>query len=335
MAFDWLGFLDSYNVRYVTKGANVARNHVSVKCPFCGNEDPSEHMTISLAGNGWRCYRNHAHRGVAPARLVANLIGCTWGEAQTIVGGSIFLPEDFIGAVKGKLLARPEEARRSLRVPREFRPLDPNKPSARPFVNYLMGKSRGFTLDQISYMHQRHGLMYAVEGPYRGRVIFPVWFMGQLHTWTARHINPEVELRYKTLSVNETDYDDEPALGAISDYLLWYDDIVDGGNALCIGEGPFDALKVRTLGRRSRIYATCCFTAQPSAQQIEMLHEVVDGYPRDRRFLLLDRGTLATSLRIGQELSALSFKPVLLPKWLKDPGELQSTDDLLEILGLL
>lgn len=330
MAFDWQGFLDSYNVHYVSKGANVAKNHISVKCPFCGSEDPSEHMTIHLGGNGWRCYRKHEHRGVKPQRLVQHLLGVTWQEANRICGGSVFIPDDFLGAVQAKLSPQVLNDTRKLDVPMDFRNLDPGKPSARPFVNYLL--DRHFTMNQIARMAPLHGLMYAVRGPYRNRVIFPVWHMGRLVSWTARSINPDVELRYKTLSTEENDYDPQPALGPISDFLLWFDDIVDGGDTLCLCEGPFDALKVRTLGRRYGIYATCCFTAQPSAAQMELLYELVDVFPR--RYLLLDEGTLGTTLRVAQDLAALRIKPVYLPKWLKDPGELREENDLLEILSL-
>lgn len=329
MALDWQSFLDSYNVHYVTKGANVARGHVSVKCPFCGSDDPSEHMTIHLGGNGWRCYRQHAHRGVKPQRLVAALLGVTYGEADRICGGSIFIPEDFLGAVRDKLAPAPEARRSRLHLPRDFRPLDESKPSARPFVNYLL--DRGFTRKEIGRMNERHGLCYAVQGPYRGRVIFPVWHMGELQTWTARAISPDTELRYKTLSVTENDYDEAPAHGAINDYLLWFDDLVDGGDALCLVEGPFDALKVRTLGRAHGIFATCCFTAQPSASQMDLLYDLVDLFRH--RYLLLDEGTLGTTLRVAQDLAALRIKPVYLPKHLKDPGELGEPEDLLKILG--
>lgn len=329
MAFDWQSFLDSYNIHYVTRGANVARGHVSVKCPMCGDEDPSEHLTINLDGKGWRCYRRHEHRGVKPERLVQALLNVSYAEAVRICGGSIFIPTDFLEVVKGKLLPKQEVHKHTLRWPKEFRPIDLNKPSCKPYVRYLI-EERGFLKREVSYMHEDYGLSYAVEGPYRGRIIFPVHFFGNLVSWTARHINPSVELRYRTLSTSETEYDPQPAVGPISDYLLWYDDLLDGGDTLCISEGPFDALKVRTLGRSRGIFATCCFTAQPSDAQIECLYDIAEGFKH--RYLLLDAGTLATSLSVSQKLAPLRITPVMLPKWLKDPGETNSLSELLDIL---
>lgn len=331
MAFDWLGFLDSYGVPYITKGANVAKNHVSIHCPFCGSEDPSEHMSINFDRGGWKCYRKPLeHYGKNPARLVAAVLGISKDQADTMVGNAVYIPSDFMGAVN-RLIGpklQSEAGTRFLRLRDEFRPLELGRRSARPFVRYLEG--RGFKPSEIERMHDRHGLMYAVDGPQRNRIIFPVEFDGALVSWTGRSINPDEQLRYKTLS---TDPDTEryPALGPISDFLLWGDDIAAGGECLALCEGPFDALNVRTLGRSLGVYATCCFTAQPSAAQMEALYTVAPRFKR--RVLLLDRGTLATSLKIASELAALQIDPRAVPAPFKDPGEFRTSRDLIAALG--
>src|SRR5687767_1990310 len=110
MAFDWLGFLDGYGVPYITRGANVARNHVSVHCPFCGAEDESQHMSINLQDKGWRCYRADTHQGKNPARLVAGLLGISRAEADRLVGNNVYIPEDFLGHVSGLMKPKTSEA---------------------------------------------------------------------------------------------------------------------------------------------------------------------------------------------------------------------------------
>lgn len=326
--FDWLNFLDSYHIKYVTKGANVAKGNVSVHCPMCGSDDPSEHMTINLDGKGWRCYRNDAHRGKRPARLVQQLLGIPLHQAMSIVGQSVFIPEDFIGAVMAKLRPTAKAALPEVKQPKDFKPLTDKNHSARMFVNYML--DRGFTRGEINRMHQYHGLCYAIAGEQRGRIIFPVEYGGKLQSWTGRTVYPDVELRYKSLSP-DPEQSDNPATGPISDFLLWYDQLLDGGDVLVLNEGPFDALKVRTLGRSHRIYATCCFTATPSESQIEMLHDVAPLFKR--RVLLLDRGTLAATLKVSTALGSLRFEALSLPRRLKDPGELRDTEDLLDVLG--
>jgi len=324
--FDWMSFLDSYHIHYVTKGANVAKGHVSVHCPMCGSEDPSTHMTINLAGKGWRCYRNDAHRGVRPARLVQQLLNIPLPQAMAIVGQSVFIPEDFIGAVMAKLRPAAKTALPEVRWPREFKPLSDELHSSRLFVRYMM-EERGYSRQQVNRMNRYHGMAYATQGEYRGRIILPVYYSGKLISWTARSIYPDQELRYKTLSPED---EDNPAAGPISDYLLWYDNLLDGGDVLVLCEGPLDALKVRTLGRGQSVYATCCFTASPSEGQIEMLHDVAPLFKR--RVILLDRGTLAATLKVAAELAALRFEALSLPRRFKDPGELKTVDDLLDVL---
>lgn len=326
--FDWQQFLDSYHIRYVTKGANVARGHISVHCPMCGAEDPSEHMTINLAGKGWRCYRNDNHRGVRPARLVAQLLNIPIPQAMIIVGQSVFIPEDFMGAVMSKLRPAAVEAISEVPWPKEFKPLNDDLHSSRIFIRYMLG--RGYSIAQINRMHRYHGLCFATQGPQRGRIIFPVEYSGKLQSWTGRTVYPDVELRYKTLSTDPENAE-YPATGPISDFLLWHDDLLDGGDCLVLVEGPFDALKVRTLGRGERIFSTCCFTASPSDAQIELLHDVAPLFKR--RVLLLDRNTLGKTLKVASELASLRFEARSLPSRFKDPGELEHTDDLLDALS--
>jgi len=97
-------------------------------------------------------------------------------------------------------------------------------------------------------------------------------------------------------------------------------------------EGPFDALKVHALGQVHGICATCFFTAAPTNRQIDLLHEIL---PKFRyRYLLLDRGTLPSALRIVSILQGLEVKAIQLPEHLKDPGEIVSTQNLLALAEL-
>lgn len=312
--FDWQGFLDSNSIPYRTSGANVSRGHVSVHCPFCGVDDPSEHMSINLDGRGWSCWRNKAHAGIKPTRLVAALLDITPASAARLVGDSVFIPDDFIGTVRSKLAGNAGVADVDLRLPKEFKPIG-DKPSARYFRRYLRG--RGFTNKRIDLMTRRYGIYYCTRGRFKGRIVFTVVRDKKLQTWTARSIYAAAEQRYMTLSVND---EDTPARSSINDNILWYDWLKRGGETLVLCEGPFDALKVSVLGRKYGFKATCCFTAAPSEQQIELLYDVAPGF--NRRLLLLDRGTLATSIRVSTALAAMKIQTILLPRHIKDPGDL-------------
>src|ERR1700757_1603417 len=82
---DWLRFLDENNIHYVTRGPNTKRGEVSIQCPMCGEDDPSEHCGINLTTGKWGCHRDASHRGKASRTLVKAILGCSSSQAGYIV----------------------------------------------------------------------------------------------------------------------------------------------------------------------------------------------------------------------------------------------------------
>lgn len=326
---DWPEFLDASGIHYVERGGNVSKGNVAVKCPWCGSEDPSEHLNISLHDKGWYCLRNRQHSGKSDARLVQGLLSVTYEQALSIVQGGRVLPADFLSQVE-RLLGPPADmpVTKPLHWPVEFKPLDPKRMTHRPFLNYLRG--RNYSDKQIDNMWKRWDLAVALRGPFANRIIFPIYFEDRLVTWTGRTISPNQTLRYKTLSADPEKAAEEglrPALGPVSNYLLFWDEIIDcNAHTIIMCEGPFDALRIMHLGRARSIVATCFFTAQPGPAQVDLLHELLPRF--DRRYLLLDEGTWATSMRVGRDLAALQVARLDLPSGTKDP-------DLLTVGGLV
>lgn len=331
MAFQWVQFFESHHIHYATSGPNVSRGHVAVHCPFCGAQDPSQHMSVNLKHAGWNCWRNDNHSGKSPVYLVQALLACSRERAQAIVGESVFIPDDFLGTVMGLVAPQQTVVRKPIKLPAEFKRFDAHLPSARRYVEYLTGPDRQFTLNQVHRMTTRYGLRYATQGKFAGRIIFPVTFEGQLMTYTGRTIYKDTELRYKTLSY-DPELEEVPAVGPISDYLLFYDQLIENDHdcdTLVFCEGPFDALKVNVIGRRHGIAATCFFTASPSQGQIDLAGDLVDVFKH--RYLMLDRNTLAVALRTQIDMSTLIHKVLTLPKHIKDPGLLDERS-LLQIV---
>lgn len=332
--FDWISFLDRHSIEYVSVGPNVQKNNVNVHCPWCGAGDPSHHLGISLVGPWWGCWRNPEHRGKSAARLVQALIGCTLTEAHSIVGESASLPGDLLGSVEALMspVAAPTLSERvGISMPKAFFPIT-DRPAAKYYWRYL--KDRRYSDRQIAGMTNAFGIRYCRDGPFAGRIIFPVFYEGKLMTWTGRTIFPGETLRYKTLTVDADRASVlglEPAAGNINEFLLWYDDLVEDDNeTIFIVEGPFDALRVRTLGSRLGVSATCFFTSAPSNRQLELFHRILPKYKR--RCLLLDEGTLDKSERIkngfGELLSGVSIEVLHLPPKVKDPGDLTKKEFL-------
>ena len=325
--FEWERFLRTSNIPYVTKGQRHGR--VAIKCPFCGAEDPSEHMSIDLHGAGWHCWRHPEHKGRRPTKLIQALTGCSWEQASRLSGDPLNFPDTFRAQTARLLAPHLVDRERStpIKLPPEFRPLAARY-SCQPFLEYL--QRRGLTLAKLL----RFRLYYATRGAFRGRIIFPVYHDGALITWTGRAIYPTESLRYKTLSTDSerADRDGTPtARGAIGHYLLWFDDLLhSSAHTICVCEGPFDALKIRVLGERAGITATCLFTSSASHQQLDFLHELL---PRFRsRVIMLDQDMVANATRLAADLRWARPKVQYLRE-LKDPGELRDTTTLLAAIS--
>lgn len=321
--FDWVSFLVSNRIDYADSGPNTSRDNIVVHCPFCGSNDPSMHMSVNLSGRGWRCFRDQSHRGKNPVHLVVGLTGMTFESANAMVGNAQFVPDDFMARLNTALVPSDDVERPGLELPREFRTFDSTSPLMRPYERYL--KERGF--DTVGHLTLKYGVRYCTQGSFAGRIIFPVVFQRKLVAWTGRAISEDAKLRYKALSrdgerTRKVGY--EPALGAISHYLLWFDDLmVADADTIVLCEGPFDALKIRVLGRREGVTATCFFTSAPTEQQLYLLRALLPRYKR--RIVMLDRtGTFANGIRISNALASLGTTNYVLPKQLKDPGEFES-----------
>jgi hypothetical protein len=321
VTFNWVGFFEQRGIEYVTAGPNVGRGEVGIQCPFCGSADRSQHMSVNLEGRGWVCRRNRSeHRGRGAPGLIRALLGCSYAEARAIAGEAP-LPSAGGALAEIEMLMAPALEAKPARVVElcelsEFRPFA-GKPSALPFARYMSG--RGFGLKFLRRASERMGLRYCTRGPFAGRVVFLVHMRGKLVNWTGRTTSPRARLRYKALSADPEVASRDglpPALLSIEQCLLWYDDLLEGGDLLEVVEGPMDALKLRLLGRR----ATCLFTNTPSSHQVNLLREVAPLFRR--RVLLLDRGAEANALRAAQDMSSLGFSASWLPAGVDDPGEL-------------
>src|ERR1700749_2815452 len=104
--FDWVYFLESRGIEYSDRGPSTSRGNVYIHCVFCGDEDQGRHMGVSILGRGWGCWKNSAHRGIAPTRLIQALLGCSWDEAARIGTAGKSAPasgSDYLGSIKRAL----------------------------------------------------------------------------------------------------------------------------------------------------------------------------------------------------------------------------------------
>jgi hypothetical protein len=333
VTFDWVSFFESNQIPYVTSGPSITRGHCAVRCPWCGMADPSEHLSISLVGQGFRCWRQPLHSGKNPAKLIQALLGCSWEQATTLAGNAKTLPNDFLSKMKASLVKKEEvKMERVLSLPEEFKEFN-KKPSCRMYAEYL--RQRRFNDKNIFDDTRDYGIYYASQGLYRGRIIFTVHHEDRLVGWTGRTIFPSEIVRYQTLTNDKEKAEgrgETPANFPINNYLLWFDWLATCGlDTIVLCEGPFDAWRVNLLGASIGVAATCCFTNTPSRQQIQLLHSLLPKFRN--KYLLLDQETDSKSARIRADLITLDVEVRKLPPEFKDPCELISTRDLKNVLA--
>jgi len=322
MTFNWKSFCNKYHVEYVEKGPNVGRGNINISCPFC-SEDPSHHMGLNLKNQFWGCWRSRSHRGKRPQRLIVRLLGCTYSQADELVGSSVSRDlgefRESIERLKGS--SKKNKADRHLQMPEEFVPIE-NKGVTKKFFGYLV--RRGFRKKDVPKLVKKYDLRCATDGRWRNRIIIPVTMPQGLVTWTSRTISKHDELRYLSLTNNPEKAKkrgDPPAILNIKDTILWYQMLLnDGGEALYLVEGPFDSLKLDFYGASVGVRSTCLFSTDLRETQLALLSDIATRFVD--KILLLDPGQHTHSMELLNDLYHLGFELGELPNRAEDPGDM-------------
>jgi hypothetical protein len=309
MRFDWKKFCDRRHITYVTSGPNTAKGNISIRCPFCGSADKSQHMGLSLTASDpvWGCFRNTRHRGRDPSRLIARLLNITYAAAKSIVEYEGPTTDDFDAAVdrlrnNGQATTAPKK-RNEVVMPGLFRRMGTGFYAER-FYKYLA--ARGFDdVPRLVQTYSVYDLRYCIVGPYAWRIIFPIYAAGEgeLVGWTGRSIDAKATPRYLT----SDNFDKNVLLdfGGITtdDYVI-------------VCEGPFDALKVDYYGPAFGVRAVATLGTAVTPMQTQALR-VLRGHVRGMS-ILFDYDAIAQALDLANELDVSA---AILPDGIKDPGE--------------
>ena len=311
---DWVKLFEDNHIEYVTNSPNVKKGNINIRCPWCGEDDPSQHLGISLNGQGYGCWRNAAHRGKNASFLIRAILGCSYSQAQHIENQySKSDPDVFTmftinymvdGSVEEIDHTKKEQAAipSPLEMPPEFKPiLEQGR-----FFDYL--KNRGF--DAPYWVARAYNLKCCNTGRWKDRIIIPIYQNGKLVAWTGRALqNPIVAPRY--LSTGD----------AIKTALFNEDRIRKGGKYLFITEGPFDAMKIDYYGYPMYAAATAVFGTSVTMTQISILREVAAKY--QKVILLFDADATETTFNMSDWIPEAIIGN--LPFDVKDPGELSKS----------
>lgn len=223
MAVDWRRLFDGLGVTWTDKGRNARRGNVSIQCPFCGDEDPSQHMLVSESNRGWYCLRNpQRHRGRDYIPLMQRLLP-EQGRRQVI---ALLNQYNTLEAVAEYKSVRAEPSEIEAKWSR-FRPAY----DSQRCVDYL-GK-RGFPEPET--VCRQYDLRYAPVGQWAMRLLIPITdAAGTVVSWTGRAMRDDLTLRY-----------DMPPTGNDALYVP--------GPMKAVGlvvEGPMDALKAAVAANR-------------------------------------------------------------------------------------
>ena len=313
---DWVRFLEENQVGYVTRGPNTKRGEVSIKCPMCGEEDPSEHLGINLETENWGCHRNSSHRGKSARTLIKAILGCSTQQAGFIVRQySKADPDNLEDALNAlvSLEAKIDLVAKVIKQKSEPKFSDFNEIRARGvtkrFFTYL--QNRGY--DNPQDVIDRYDLRCALSGRYKDRIIIPVSLNDESFGWTSRALGSPVNAPRYLASSEE-----------IKTTIFNYNELKKGGQRLFIVEGPFDAIRIDNFGilhSGGTVRATCTFGTSVTISQIALLRTLSKKFVES--FVLFDKG----AERQGEDLASwISCKTARLPHACSDPGELKEIE---------
>mgnify|MGYP005840990015 CR=1 FL=1 len=321
---DVLTALNRSNVKYVTRGKNVAQGHVNIPCPFCG-DDPSEHLGINTTTGAWSCWRNYEHRGNKLHNLLAPLLGISKKDAASLVGESIDTSKDSLSKMMLKVqntmskkdIVYPE-------YPAEFKTLKTKARTTRKFCDYLVW--RGFKKHEIPMLVGIYNIKYALTGKWKDRIVFPIIYNNRLVSWTARTIRTDDDTRYKVLTTNPdaVEYGEPYTSIRSTDMLYNFDNAKNGGSVLYIVEGPLDCIKLDFYGKEYGVRAVALMTKNLSDRQINKIYRLADRFTKIN--IMLDKGERVSAMGIVKQLAGLNVSVSEPPGLYKDAGEMTSED---------
>jgi hypothetical protein len=313
--------LRRYGIHYVDSGNNVAENNVAIRCPFCGTDDPSEHMGIHLRTGYWGCWRVQSHRGRKLENLLPYVIHCSRREAFGLLDDGQ-IPLDPRNSFSDEIAANMKladyikpPADEPLTFPNEFKSI--KEETSKRFWSYLI--DRGFLEKDIGRLVERYDLHRCMSGEWKYRLIIPAYSLkDELIGWTGRAITKS-KLRYKS----------HPHGGQLKRHIFDESKIWEG-RLLLVCEGPFDAMKLGLYSPED-VAVTCLWGVSATQEQLATLRILTMGFRRT--VISFDRDIFEASVELQSrmELGKVKLFPNLAAK---DPG-VMTPEQVMEYISQL
>jgi hypothetical protein len=313
----------------------VKKGHINIKCPFCGENDPSEHLGIEIVGKHigrWACWRNIQHSGPNPRALLMKILHCSWDAADSLLSDVSSFDDlkerlqrsdnPIIPLVK---VGEPPQVEKE-----EGLKLLSRIGCADRFFNYL--RKRKYPTNEHEALVKEYNLYGALIGRFKNRIVFPIVENRKLVGYTGRCVDGGM-LRYLS----------EPG-PIVKKTLLWYDELaslsLNGlhddstspfARCIVITEGPFDAMRVDWTFKKYDLphRATCLFGVSWTAEQLHRIRSIAH---LGKIVILFDRAATANALLLQSKLRDIHPTVMWPCEGRKDPGEM-SEDEVLALFG--
>lgn len=299
-SFDALRFVHNHNVTCADHNSKHYRNGwVNVECPFCtGN--PGEHLGYNLSSGYWNCFRCGWHNVV---EVIEHVLGVSNQEARVIAKTYGARPQhrgEDTAAHRPPTLSLPSGTKKMQ---------DPHR-------YYL--KKRGYDPEELEELWHLMGT--GIIGPYKFRIIAPIFHQHRLVSYQGRDISNKAPLKYKACRAEDE---------VVPHQTILYGLDKAQGHSVVVVEGITDVWR---LGPG----AVATFGIEWTQEQALLLKE----YPRV--FIMYDFGEVQAEKqahKLGVTLSGLGVEVEMLmvPNHQGDPAELSDRKAkrlMRQILGL-
>ena len=284
--------LDQLNINYSESGKHHTQGWVQVHCPYCDTD--STPGGIHLSKFYFHCWR------------------CGWQRLSIVLSELSGIPERDIKRLLKKL--EPEERIFGLGTEKKDRKLTLPHGTANMRINhYRYLKSRKFSVPRMIKYWKLMGINHL--GPYKFRIIAPIYLDGVLVSYQGRDITGKSPLKYKACSK-----DDEVIHHK---HIVYGMDHVKNRKA-CIVEGITDVWRIGPG-------CVATFGMQFTPQQVYLLAQRLD-----EAWILFDAGDTEQeqAKKLAYELTAFGIKTSLVLLDEGDPADMNHSQ-VTEIRELL
>lgn len=246
---------------------------VNIDCPYC-DEKGHYNMGINCAGDYYHCWKSPHSYPIK--KVLSDVLNVPMNSLDEILSG-------YEG---GKNLSH--RFLKKSKVKKIELPTDTFTPAERKYL-----KARGFS---PKYLHEKYGLVGGgISGKWKFRIIIPIYYNGQLMSWTGRSILSKKKIkelgipRYKNLSIEESVKNPKELFFNLDNCK---------GKEVVLTEGSFDVL--RFDGN-----AICSLGTELTEGQITLLSERFE-----KVFILFDNEPEAQekARKFGMQISSMGVE---------------------------